>query len=32
MNAGDFFRGTTPQLKMNNFEIFMGGPVVLTKL
>jgi carboxypeptidase family protein len=31
-NAADFFSGTTPQLKMNNFGIFMGGPVVFPKL
>ncbi len=32
MNASDFFSNTTPQLKMNNFGIFMGGPVVVPKL
>ena len=31
-NASDFFSHTAPELKMNNFGIFMGGPVVLPKL
>jgi Carboxypeptidase regulatory-like domain len=32
MNAADFFSHVAPELKMNNFGIFMGGPVVLPKL
>jgi len=32
MNASDFFSHSAPELKMNNFGIFMGGPVVLPKL
>jgi hypothetical protein len=32
MNASDFFSHTAPQLKMNNFGIFVGGPIVLPKL
>src|SRR5579862_4752066 len=31
MNAADFFSHTVPELKMNNFGIYMGGPVVLPK-
>jgi hypothetical protein len=31
-NAADFFSHTAPELKMNNFGIFMGGPVVLPKI
>ena len=31
-NASDFFSHAAPELKMNNFGIFMGGPVVLPKL
>lgn len=31
-NAADFFSHQVPELKMNNFGIFMGGPVVLPKL
>ncbi|HTW64631.1 MAG TPA: carboxypeptidase regulatory-like domain-containing protein [Bryobacteraceae bacterium] len=31
-NAADFFSHTAPELKMNNFGIFMGGPVVFPKL
>jgi hypothetical protein len=31
-NAADFFSHTAPELKMNNFGIFLGGPVVLPKL
>jgi Carboxypeptidase regulatory-like domain len=31
-NAADFFSHSVPELKMNNFGIFMGGPVVLPKL
>ena len=31
-NAADFFSHTAPELKMNNFGIYMGGPVVLPKL
>lgn len=30
-NAADFFSHTVPILKMNNFGIFMGGPVVIPK-
>jgi len=32
MNASDYFSHITPLLKMNNFGIFMGGPVVFPKL
>jgi hypothetical protein len=32
MNAADFFSHTPAQLKLNNFGIFMGGPVVLPKI
>jgi len=32
LNAADFFSHEAPELKMNNFGIFMGGPVVLPKL
>ena len=32
LNAADFFSHVAPQLKMNNFGIFLGGPVVLPKL
>jgi len=32
MNASDFFSHTAPVLKMNNFGIFMGGPVVIPKV
>jgi hypothetical protein len=32
MNASDFFSHSAPELKMNNFGIFMGGPVVLPKI
>jgi len=32
MNASDYFSHITPVLKMNNFGIFMGGPVVFPKL
>jgi hypothetical protein len=32
MNAADFFSHVAPELKMNNFGIFMGGPVVLPKI
>jgi len=32
MNAADFFSHEAPELKMNNFGIFMGGPVVLPKI
>ena len=32
MNASDFFSHTAPELKMNNFGIFMGGPVVFPKV
>ncbi len=31
-NASDFFSHQVPLLKMNNFGIYMGGPVVLPKL
>jgi carboxypeptidase family protein len=31
LNAADFFSNTVPELKMNNFGIYMGGPVVLPK-
>jgi len=31
-NAADFFSHSVPELKMNNFGIFMGGPVVLPKI
>ena len=31
-NAADFFSHQVPLLKMNNFGIYMGGPVVLPKL
>jgi hypothetical protein len=32
MNASDFFSHVAPELKMNNFGIFLGGPVVIPKL
>jgi hypothetical protein len=32
MNAADFFSHSAPELKMNNFGIFMGGPVVIPKV
>ncbi|HEX4809652.1 MAG TPA: carboxypeptidase-like regulatory domain-containing protein [Bryobacteraceae bacterium] len=32
MNAGDFFSHETPPLKMNNFGVYLGGPVVLPKI
>jgi hypothetical protein len=32
MNAADFFSHVAPELKMNNFGIFMGGPVVIPKI
>jgi hypothetical protein len=32
LNAADFFSHVAPELKMNNFGIFMGGPVVLPKI
>jgi hypothetical protein len=32
MNASDFFSHQTPVLKMNNFGIYMGGPVIFPKL
>ncbi len=31
-NAADFFSHSVPLLKMNNFGIFLGGPVVLPKI
>ena len=31
-NAADFFSHQVPELKMNNFGIFLGGPVVFPKL
>jgi hypothetical protein len=31
-NAADFFSHQVPELKLNNFGIFMGGPVILPKL
>jgi hypothetical protein len=32
MNAGNTFSHTTPSLKMNDFGIFIGGPVTIPKL
>ena len=32
MNAGDTFSHTTPNLKMNDFGLFLGGPVMIPKL
>ena len=32
MNAGDTFSHITPSLKMNNFGIYLGGPVMIPKL
>jgi Carboxypeptidase regulatory-like domain len=32
MNAADFFSHQPAELKLNNFGIFMGGPVVLPKV
>ncbi len=32
MNAADFFSHQVPELKMNNFGIYMGGPVSIPKL
>jgi hypothetical protein len=32
LNASNTFTNTTPSLKMNNFGIYMGGPVVIPKV
>jgi hypothetical protein len=32
MNAGNTFSHTTPSLKMNDFGIFLGGPISIPKL
>lgn len=32
LNASDFFSHQTPELKMNNFGIYMGGPVIIPKV
>ncbi|MGD0135442.1 MAG: carboxypeptidase-like regulatory domain-containing protein [Bryobacteraceae bacterium] len=32
LNASNTFTNTTPTLKMNNFGIYMGGPIVIPKL
>ena len=32
VNASNTFTNTTPTLKMNNFGIYMGGPIVIPKL
>jgi len=32
LNAADFFSHVAPEEKMNNFGIYMGGPVILPKL
>ncbi|MBV9771087.1 MAG: carboxypeptidase regulatory-like domain-containing protein, partial [Bryobacterales bacterium] len=32
LNASNTFTHTTPTLKMNNFGIYMGGPIVIPKL
>jgi hypothetical protein len=32
LNAGNTFTHTTPTLRMNNFGIYMGGPIIIPKL
>ncbi len=32
LDAADYFSHQVPELKMNNFGIYMGGPVILPKL